>query len=100
MSEADVYSGDLNQLDERQEGGADFTFHIQAEAYPDVLSRVADEILLSNITRGAVSLCTQADGRISMEVRFSGISAAPAFRIVGKLSQLISVRDVGLEKQD
>ena len=100
MSNADVYSGDLDQLDGRREGGADFTFHIQAEAYPDVLSRVANQILLSNIAPDAVSLCTQADGQIKMQVRLSGISAALASRIVGKLSQLISVTDVRLEKQD
>jgi hypothetical protein len=58
MSKADVYAGGLDELDERQEEGAKFTFHIQADKYPNVLSRVANVILLSNIAPYAVSLCT------------------------------------------
>jgi hypothetical protein len=90
---ADVYAADtaLNTGVRAVVTGT-FSFSIEADADPDILSKVANQFNLANVPPSRASYARQAEGLAHIEVEMQGISATIADLIGRKLAQLSSVR--------
>jgi|SRR5580658_4713524 hypothetical protein len=97
MGEADVYAGDLDLLRGLQEVAGNFMVLVQADAYPDVLARIANVLLLTNTAPRDVLLHTDAGGQVSVQIVILDIVPDVARRVATKLRQLIMVTDVRVE---
>ena len=95
---ADVYAGDIDRSG--PDGGlvADYIFRIRADATPDVLSRIANPFLASNVAPRNATLRTPKEGLVEVEVVMPRIRPALAESICRKLDQLIIVTDVRYER--
>ena len=86
----DVYAGDdgLGGPPPAAQPQRAFTFRILADAEPDVLLRVASQLLLSNVAPYAVAMSHVQPGSVHIDAELRGISASMAESIRRKLSQL------------
>ena len=87
---SDVYAGDEDLLlgAEMQGLTQAFTFRILADADPDVLLRVASQLLLSNVAPYKVALQRIAPASVQIDAALRGITWNMAESIRRKLSQL------------
>ena len=97
MGEADVYAGDLDLAHERREVCGEFVLRILADAYPDVLARIANVLLLTNSAPRDVLLHTEASGMITVQVVLTDAFPDVVRRIATKLRQLIMVTQVSVD---
>lgn len=86
----DVYAGDddLGGETDSVEPQQAFTFHIVADADPDVLLRVASQFLLSNVVPYALSLKRVPPASVRIDAELRGIIVPMAESIRRKLAQL------------
>ena len=98
---ADVYAGD----DALRDGGVPvepaggFEFHIRADPDPDVLSRIANQLLFANTAPWHLDLAHGADGVLTVRVEMRGIAAAVAESIRRKLMQLTCIVDIEVQSR-
>lgn len=95
---ADVYAGDVDLVTADPPAMADYIFRIQAEANPEVLSRIANQFHATNVAPCRASLRTCAEGYVEVEMEMRRIRPALAENIARKLDQLIIVTGVQVER--
>ena len=71
-----------------------YSFRVEADAEPDILSRVANQFNLANVVPARASFARYGADLVRIEVEMHGVSAAIADLIGRKLAQLSSVRSV------
>lgn len=96
---ADVYAGDVDLSTSSAAVAADFIFRIEADASPEVLSRIANQFHSTNVAPRSASLLTRPDGRVEIEMEMRQIRPALAESIARKLDQLIMVTGVRFERR-
>jgi len=92
---ADVYAADTASV--QSDAGADgrcYIYAIEADADPDVLSRIACVCNLANIAPRRVSLVRPAGECVKIDIELDGISESTADSIRRKLLQLTCVTSV------
>lgn len=87
MTGADAGLGDPDLVVGSANMTATFKFHVLADPFPDVLWRVANQLMLANVTPWFMQLTTKTDGQLSIEVVLGPISRINALFIVRKISQ-------------
>lgn len=94
---ADVYAGDTSAIHPVEDGETRvYTFAIEADADPDVLSRIAGVCNLANVAPRRLLFERGPRGQATARVEMTGISAATADSILRKLLQLTSVTAVNM----
>jgi hypothetical protein len=71
-----------------------FRFRVEADADPDVLARVANQLNIANMAPAMASLAMREDGTVLIQIEFNAITAALAESIHRKIEQLTCVRTV------
>jgi hypothetical protein len=92
---ADVYAADTAlSTSGRPAVTGTFSFSIEADADPDILSKVANQFNLANVAPARANFTSGAGGIALVIVEMRGITPAIADLIGRKLTQLSSVRAV------
>ena len=97
----DVYAGDQPSLTPLAlENLANFTIHFEGDADPDVLLRVASQLLLSNALPNQLILKLAAPGIVVIDAALHAITQSTAESVKRKLMQLTSADVVHLSRSE
>lgn len=92
---ADVYAGDLamSSRDLSAKAPRTFVFKVEADADPDALLRIVNQLNLANRAPAALTLVGSQDETVLVEARIDLLTMELADLITRKLAQLTCVRE-------